>query len=111
MITAFQRSAFQNNAFQIGVEVAGSGGKWTPYAYGLWRARIAAEERERERKEREELETELAEASARELVVLAAPIMTDLSALAPKLAPAPVVDELEQFMKFMLELAREEESA
>lgn len=119
MITAFQRSAFQNNAFQIGVEVSGGGGKWTPYAYGLLLARLEAEAKERERKQKEAEETALA---ALEVVTaLDAPIVTEpitveaaarvsLDRLMPKTLPGPDL-ELEEFAEFMKLLAEFEEFA
>lgn len=120
MITAFQRSAFQNNAFQIGVEVSGGGGKWTPYAYGLMLARLEAEAKERERKEKETAE-EAARIAADAVVALDAPIITEfpvveaaarvtLDRLMPKPAVGPDL-ELEEFAEFMKLLAEFEEFA
>lgn len=110
MITAFQRSAFQNNAFQIGVTVEGGGDRWSGLP-ALWQR--AQEEAERRRKAREKLEREEAESAAVVVEIVtaqAAPVVTDLSALALA-APAAVVkidDGLDRFMAAMLKLAREE---
>ncbi len=105
MITAFQRSAFQDNAFQIGVTV-GSGGFRLPYAYSFLRE-------EAERKKREEEEAALAAVVAPELEVvtaLAAPIVTELTppqvTLVARAAPR---DELHDFLQLMIKLAQSED--
>lgn len=115
MISAFQRNAFQDNAYQIGVAL-GSGAVWFPH---LWRA-------ERNRRDRALREAE--EAKARDLVdavafapevvtAQAAPVVTDLSALiasAPfaAAAPAPMAkadDGLQKFLMMMIEIAESED--
>lgn len=119
MITAFQSTAFQDNAFQIGVAVGGGGGKWTPYAYGLLLARLEAEAKERDRKQTEA--EELALASLEVVTALDAPIVTELAPveaaarvtldrLTPKTLPGRDV-ELEEFAEFMKLLAECEEFA
>ena len=117
MITAFQPTAFQNNAFQIGVEVSGGGGKWTPYAYGLLRARLA--EAERDRKEKEEAEAALASVSVDVLEVIDAPIITapetveaaarvTLGKLVPKAGPDLELIEFQKFMQLLADLECDE---
>ncbi len=117
MITAFQRSAFQDNAFQIGVTVGGGGGR-VPIQYAReWLRR----EQERVKREEEEERKRLQPAAPVLEVVeaRAEPIVTDLSALVAveAAAPAPMTkdrgadEELDQFMAFLLKIAREDETA
>lgn len=106
--TAFQKSAFQNNAFQIATAV-GSGG-WLPYFY--LRSREAA----RRRREREEERKEPALAftilpTTVRMRMAARPIVTDLSALALRISPPLINDEAElaEFRAFLEMIANMED--
>ncbi len=115
MITAFQRNAFQDNAFQIGVTVGGGGDRWRGFLLAV-RARelMLADERKRKQEEEEAAALQVVE----HVTAQAAPIVTNLAALNPVEAAAPTVmikaqerDELAEFLAFMIKVAQSEEIA